>query len=132
MKVKELGQRKEHLPLLAALADKKADRITMAELTAICYRWSYHYALEDFRKEPLPVPPDYVMTFWRMKPKEQKKFWHENITGRDKVRDFFRDRQSVVIHNRDKTEWLEKMLEFFEERNELEKVGKIREVLRDY
>jgi len=129
MKLGELG--KTHRVLIDALADMKAGRMTSDELTSLCYNWSYHYTLKDFKSVALPITPDYMLTYWKMSPKEKRKIWQGSGKLREKVLAFITEKHRVETGNDTKVWWLRKMLLHFEKQQEVEKVTQVRLLLHE-
>lgn len=116
-------------PLVCALIDRLNKEMTQTELTAICLRWSYHYALNDLAYKQLPITPDFVMEFKMKSLKAQEKVLENRGEVSRKLIAHFTLVSSIKEQNRVNKAWLNRMLLYFTDTKETKKVDKIKEVL---
>lgn len=129
-KIQSLNVDKNIRYLLASFEDFMSRRTTFQEFQADCFRWTYHYALQDLRYKGILSIPYSVRAFYDLSDSKKKKIMEEDGNVRTRVMEFRKEQDTVKNQNRSNMEWLKQMLKFFEGKNEMDKVAKIKEVMR--
>ena len=86
--------------LLVSWEDVIKGAIKSEELTVICLRWSYHYALRDFGYKPLPEETQQVRYFNSLKESQCKKVFAEDSGLRQDVLSFRGRYMSIKYGNK--------------------------------
>jgi len=132
MKLQSIDKSTHHKHLLAALADRRSGVMTEDELTATCYRWSYQYAMEALRYKQEPDMPTFYLTYRAKSEAARKRAWAEDAVLRGKVLGFLTEQARIRNENDANKDWLKKMLAYFDQAGEADKVEAIRKVLGGY
>lgn len=131
-KVRELNKNKDVVPLIASFEDILHERMSLEEFEGMCLRWSYHYALNDLRYRLLPSMPYNVKNFFALPEGKRRKLMVDDPKVKDVIL-AFRDEEAKTRNiNRSNKQWLKRMEKFFEGKNDMEKVTKIKAVLEAY
>jgi hypothetical protein len=115
--------------LKSVFSDFISDRISSKEFDGMCYRWAYYYALKDMKPRPLPDSGEDISEFLKLSLRKRRKIFADDTLFRDKVVRFRGKQIATLAHNRNQRKWLKRMVRFFKEKNEMEKVKGVEEVL---